>query len=337
MKRLALLIAMLCLVPACEGPGSGGVTPVPYYAVPNIEPGERIAIQRGDTVYSIARRYKVPMGGIISLNSLKPPYQLREGSTLVLPAKEILVAPHKMDAPPPEPARKRARGEPLVIEQPIVTDGAMMYSQQALPPPPRPEEEVVIYAPAQLEAMQDLARSSAEKPALAPEKETILFPPAVAETPKPKPLRITPEKSSPRRKPSRHPPTVSRDTERFIWPVKGKLLSGFGKKPGGLSNDGINIAAPRGTPVIAADGGTVAYAGSDIPGYGNVVLIRHEGGWMTTYAHLERIFVVRDNITARGDVIGTVGTSGGLSSPQLHFEIRKGASARNPEKYLAGR
>lgn len=124
---------------------------------------------------------------------------------------------------------------------------------------------------------------------------------------------------------------------RFIWPVRGPVLSSYGPKSNGLRNDGMNIGAPRGTPVVAADSGTVAYAGSEIPGFGNVVLVRHASGLMTTYAHLDRLFVQRDDVVARGDVLGAVGTSGGLDTPQLHFEIRHEKRALDPAKYLYAR
>ncbi|MDX1923273.1 MAG: peptidoglycan DD-metalloendopeptidase family protein [Alphaproteobacteria bacterium] len=124
------------------------------------------------------------------------------------------------------------------------------------------------------------------------------------------------------------------EPKNFIWPVNGTIISTFGPKSNGLNNDGINIAVPRGTPVVAADGGTVAYAGSDIPGYGNVVLVRHPTGLMTTYAHLDRMFVQQDIVVAKGDLLGSVGTTGGVDTPQLHFEIRRNKEALDPSKYL---
>ena len=124
------------------------------------------------------------------------------------------------------------------------------------------------------------------------------------------------------------------EPKNLIWPVQGQVISTYGPKSTGLKNDGINIAVPRGSPVLAADGGTVAYAGSDIPGYGNVVLVRHPNGLMTTYAHLERMFVQENIVVAKGDLLGTVGTSGGVDTPQLHFEIRRDKEALDPSKYL---
>jgi murein DD-endopeptidase MepM/ murein hydrolase activator NlpD len=119
------------------------------------------------------------------------------------------------------------------------------------------------------------------------------------------------------------------------WPVKGKIISDYGAKPNGLKNEGINIAVPEGTGVRAAESGVVAYAGNELKGYGNLVLIRHEGGWVTAYAHAKELFVKRGDIVKRGDVIAKAGQTGSVSSPQLHFEVRKGATAMDPLKFLA--
>lgn len=119
------------------------------------------------------------------------------------------------------------------------------------------------------------------------------------------------------------------------WPVKGKIISAYGAKPNGLKNEGINIAVPEGTGIRAAESGVVAYAGNELKGYGNLVLIRHEGGWVTAYAHAKELFVKRGDTVKRGDVIAKAGQTGSVSSPQLHFEVRKGATAMDPLKFLA--
>ncbi len=119
------------------------------------------------------------------------------------------------------------------------------------------------------------------------------------------------------------------------WPLKGKVISGFGAKPDGLKNEGINIAVPEGTSVRAADGGVVAYAGNELKGYGNLVLIRHPGGYVTAYAHAKELFVKRGDKVARGDVIAKAGQTGAVTSPQLHFEVRKGATALDPMKFIS--
>jgi murein DD-endopeptidase MepM/ murein hydrolase activator NlpD len=123
-------------------------------------------------------------------------------------------------------------------------------------------------------------------------------------------------------------------TNSFRWPVKGRIISKYGSKPGGTRNEGINIAVPEGTSVRAAEGGVIAYAGNELKGYGNLILIRHEGGWVTAYAHNKQLFVKRGDTVRRGDVIAKAGQTGSVESPQLHFELRKGATAVDPLKYL---
>jgi murein DD-endopeptidase MepM/ murein hydrolase activator NlpD len=120
----------------------------------------------------------------------------------------------------------------------------------------------------------------------------------------------------------------------FSIPVKGKIISSYGPKDGGLHNDGINISAPRGSQVNVAQNGVVAYVGDGIEGYGNLVLVRHDKGYITAYAHLDSVTVSRDTVLNKGQKIGTVGATGNVESPQLHFEIRKGTKALNPATLL---
>ncbi len=119
------------------------------------------------------------------------------------------------------------------------------------------------------------------------------------------------------------------------WPLRGKIISGFGPKQNGLKNEGINIAVPEGTNIQAAEGGVVAYAGNELKGYGNLVLIRHEGGYVTAYAHAAKLLVKKGDVVKRGTVIAVAGQTGAVQSPQLHFEVRKGATALDPQKFLA--
>jgi murein DD-endopeptidase MepM/ murein hydrolase activator NlpD len=119
------------------------------------------------------------------------------------------------------------------------------------------------------------------------------------------------------------------------WPLRGKIISGFGPKQNGLKNEGINIAVPEGTNIQAAEGGVVAYAGNELKGYGNLVLIRHEGGYVTAYAHAAKLLVKKGDLVKRGAIIAVAGQTGAVQSPQLHFEVRKGATALDPQKFLA--
>jgi murein DD-endopeptidase MepM/ murein hydrolase activator NlpD len=122
----------------------------------------------------------------------------------------------------------------------------------------------------------------------------------------------------------------------FRWPVRGKVIAGYGAKTNGKSNDGINLAVPEGTPVKAAEDGVVAYSGNELKGYGNLVLIRHSNGYVTAYAHASELLVKRGDTIKRGQVIAKSGQSGEVGSPQLHFEIRKGSQPVDPLQFLSG-
>jgi murein DD-endopeptidase MepM/ murein hydrolase activator NlpD len=128
-------------------------------------------------------------------------------------------------------------------------------------------------------------------------------------------------------------PVKNRKT-KFDWPVKGKIISGYGNLGSGRKNDGINIKASLGTPVKAADAGTVAYAGNELKGFGNLVLIKHSDGWITAYAHNDKLLVHKGQKVQRGVKIATVGSTGSVTTPQLHFEVRAGKKAVNPRSYL---
>lgn len=120
----------------------------------------------------------------------------------------------------------------------------------------------------------------------------------------------------------------------FSWPVRGVVVSKFGPKKGGLYNDGINIAAKEGEAVKASEDGVVAYVGNELKGYGNLVIVKHSGGWITAYAHLKESLVKRGTKVEKGQKIGLVGATGNVTSPQLYFGLRKGRDAVNPENYL---
>ena len=122
---------------------------------------------------------------------------------------------------------------------------------------------------------------------------------------------------------------------RFPWPVRGHVLAGYGVAAGGAHNDGINIAAARGAAVTAVDGGIVAYAGNELRGYGNLLLIKHDNGWISAYAHCDELLVRRGDPIHRGQTIAKVGATGGVSEPQLHFELRRGKDPVDPREFLA--
>ncbi len=121
---------------------------------------------------------------------------------------------------------------------------------------------------------------------------------------------------------------------RFLVPVNGRVISEYGPKKGGRHNDGINIAASMGTPVKAAENGVVVYAGNQLRGYGNLLLVRHSGGWVSAYAHTSAFRVKAGDRVKQGQIIAEVGDSGNVDQPQLHFELRKGTRAVNPKSLI---
>lgn len=126
-----------------------------------------------------------------------------------------------------------------------------------------------------------------------------------------------------------------RSGQKFMWSARGKIISDFGPKTGGLHNDGINLAVPTGTPVRATENGLVVYSGNELPGYGNLLLIRHSDGWISAYAHNQSLKVARGDLVKRGEIISYAGSTGNVSSPQLHFELRLYGKPVNPIRYLA--
>ncbi len=132
------------------------------------------------------------------------------------------------------------------------------------------------------------------------------------------------------------PPPLS--GEGFLWPVAGEVVDAFGTKPDGRRNDGINIAARAGTPVRAVENGIVVYAGDAVPAFGRMLIIRHAGGYLSTYAHNEALLVTVGDRVRRGQIVARVGATGSVSRPQLHFQLRAGRQPVDPRKFLkAGR
>lgn len=132
-------------------------------------------------------------------------------------------------------------------------------------------------------------------------------------------------------------PALSGDVPRFAWPVEGRIVSGYGPKPGGRFNDGVNLKASQGQAVRAAADGVVAYAGDAIPGFGNLVLVKHAGGWVSAYGHNDALLVARGKRVRQGDVIARAGSTGAVTDPQVHFELRRGRTPVDPVRIIGGR
>jgi len=291
-----------------------------------------VIVGKGDTVYALSRRHKVPMRAIIETNGLRAPFSLRIGQRIKLPRGTVytvrkgdtlnqIALNHDVDAY--DVARLNGLRPPYVIR---------IGETLALPVDTNASTRTVAVSP----NAGPSSPTSADAPK--PAKRTPAKPPAWSSPPKLSPTQTkTAQKAAPRVQPVRVPPPPPKSGRGFIWPLKGKVVSGFGSKAKGLRNDGVNILAGRGTPVLAAENGVVAYAGNELRGFGNLLLIKHDGGWVTAYAHNHQLLVKRGQKLKRGQKIATVGSTGNVTKPQLHFEIRKGKTARDPRKYLRNR
>jgi murein DD-endopeptidase MepM/ murein hydrolase activator NlpD len=267
-------------------------------------------VQPGDTLYSISRRYGVDASSLAQSNNLQPPSVVRLGQTLILPAPvqpEPQVAAAALSPPKPTPPAAQPDGAPAPPSWAVPQPAQRQPPQPQPPAPPVQQAAAPEPVPSPPAAAPPQPAAGAPPPAAAPPR------PPVAEEPAPAP-----------------PPGKG-----FVWPVHGRLLAGFGPAAGGTHNDGVNIAAPVGTPVGAADDGLVAYAGNELRGFGNLVLLKHAGGWMTAYAHCASIAVKKGEKVRRGQTIARVGETGTVNEPQLHFELRRGSRALDPTGYLA--
>ena len=285
--------------------------------------GEEITVEHNQNAYALARQHNVPMRGIIALNNLNPPYNLRAGQRITLPIPNPSYSgtysgemrpPQAAPAIPVESAPVYTGAEPAPQHDDSVTAVPLAPPEPVHQAAPPPESN----APVNLAPPQQSAR---------PIETTI------AEAPAATPPATEKAQLPPTEEPASPAPTTE-GAPQFAWPLQGPILSSFGAKDGGgASNDGINIAAPKGAPVSAAGGGIVVYAGN-MKGFGNLVLVRHEGGWVTAYAHLDRVMVAKDSVVAPGDMIGTVGQSGGVTAPQLHFETRLNGKSVDPKSVV---
>jgi murein DD-endopeptidase MepM/ murein hydrolase activator NlpD len=303
------------------------------------EGGTAITVAHGDTIDSIARRYGVPASAIIATNNLGSAAALQSGQQLVIPRYNQ--ASHTPAAAPKLASAVSAAptGNAAVH---VVAPGETLSKISRLYGKPVGEIAKAnnLGANTRLNVGDRLVipgvRSSAVKSAV----------PAVAEA-KPAPA-TAPEGTEPPQSASMFAPATDTsaagakiaDTTgalpKFRWPANGRVISGFGPMTNGQQNDGINIAVPENTPIKAAEDGVVAYAGNELKGYGNLVLVRHSNGYVTAYAHAKELLVKRGDQVKRGQVIARSGQSGNVNAPQLHFEVRKGASPLDPSKFLSG-
>jgi murein DD-endopeptidase MepM/ murein hydrolase activator NlpD len=329
-------------VPAAPAPVSRA--PTPNYQEPTgtvaaggenwrSEGGTAVTLKPGETVETLSRRYHVPVVAIMRANNLADASRIQPGQRIVIPSRQH--GPQNASAQPAAHAtvvHTVAAHETLasIAKRYNVEGTKIAYANNINERVPlRVGQKLTI--PDVAIATSNAPKNASNPPPGAPRAETMASPQRRAETEPPadnvatvKPIDSEPE-----------PKAAAAGGLQFRWPVKGRVISNFGGKPNGQQNDGINISVPENTAVKASEDGVVAYAGNELKGYGNLVLIKHADGWVTAYAHNSEILVHRGETVKRGQVISKAGQSGGVASPQVHFEIRKGSTPVDPAQHLS--
>lgn len=338
------------------------------------EGGTPIVVAQGESVRALSDRYGVPQDALLRVNGFNNGSQVQPGARLVVPVYRATATRTATAAPAPAPVKAApapvAKAEPVKAEpkkaeakkadapkekfrlvkgpDPVgksatksapkakvddddedeapkakVSDKKVVETKKTVEKKPEEKAKVVKAEPAK--------PAKVEQPKPQRQKQAALETPAAAPKAEAKVDRTETTASLPKEEPKAAPASEGANPE-FRWPARGRIIQGF--KSGG--NDGINIAVPEGTAVKAAEGGVVKYAGSELKGYGNLVLIQHPNGFVSAYAHNGELDVKRGDTVKRGQTIAKAGQTGNVSSPQVHFELRKGATPVDPTGYLAG-
>jgi len=329
-------------------------------------PGDSVEVRSGDTLYGISRRHNVSVAELMQLNNMTSP-SLKLGQKLYLPQG---VAAHHSPAPvtqtasiqPPPPPSNYAGGRfggtytvrpgdsIYGISRSYGVSAAELQQANGITDVRSVKAGTVLRVPGSASGSgggYDNAQPPVQHVAVTPPPVSQPQPqqtyqndgPSTAQ--QPTMLNGSPPSTNYTQVATRNvntnvaPPRQSvASNDKLRWPVSGRIISGFGQRSDGTHNDGINMSVPMGTSVHAAESGTVAYAGSELKGYGNLILLRHDNGWVTAYAHNDQLTVKRGDKVQRGQVIATAGRSGSVDQPQEHFELRQGSKPVDPVPFL---
>jgi murein DD-endopeptidase MepM/ murein hydrolase activator NlpD len=296
-----LSIRQELVMPGVKGPKviQAEAAPEPA-AAPTPAPGQSTyKVEKGDTPHGIAEKLGVDEKALIAANNLKP-NNLQIGQVLVVPDQST--APSVTANEPRPPASSTNPAVRVVKTETILAPGSSLAEEEA-----QPARQDIETKPNQQQAAADVPAS----PEITGEDKPQA--PSAGDLPTPDPM----------------------SGNSFRWPVKGRVIAQFGARPDGGHNDGIDVAVPQGTSVKAAENGVVAYAGNELKGYGNLVLIRHANNWVSAYANNEELLVKRGDKVRRGQIIAKAGATGAVNQPQVHFELRKGSRPVDPTKYMS--
>jgi murein DD-endopeptidase MepM/ murein hydrolase activator NlpD len=260
-------------------------------------------LKSGDSVYGIARQHHVSATELQRVNGITDPAKMRPGTVLKVPATSGAAVASAAPAPA---AVASAPNEPVAVTQGAGTAASPKIIGGATP----------VQVESKVASLNGVAPASEAAPGV----------PAAEAAPQSKAVKTAAVATA--------AAAANGAAAKFRWPVKGKVISEFGKRADGTHNDGINVAVPAGTDIQAAESGTVAYAGSELKGYGNLILVRHDNGWVSAYAHSDSVLVKRGDAVKRGQVIAKAGKTGTVDQPQVHFELRQGSKPVDPMPHM---
>jgi murein DD-endopeptidase MepM/ murein hydrolase activator NlpD len=312
--------------------------------------GTPVTVMPGETIEAIARRHGVPASAIVQANNLASPNAIQPGQRLVIPRHAA--SPAVASLPPPHVAAPTA---PKLAAAPTTTAASVGAHVAG---PANPNVHVVAagdtlsrIARQYRKTVAELAKANNIQPgAKLNVGDRIIIPGTRVGRAKGESDEVAAAQSKPVGREVAAVVTASPEapnpagaaaagaeaTPGFRWPVHGRVIAAFGPKANGQQNDGIDVAVPENTPIKAAEDGVVAYAGSELKGYGNLVLVRHPDGYVTAYAHAKELLVKKGDPVKRGQVIAKSGQSGNVEAPELHFEVRKGTAPIDPMQFLKG-
>ncbi len=299
-----LSIGQQLVMPGVSGPRVAETAPAPA-PIATSTPGSTYKVQKGDTPHDIAEKLGVDEKALIARNNLNP-NNLRIGQVLTVPEQGAQPVEAANETTPPESSANPAVR--VVKTETILAPGGTSLAEEEDP-----------------QSVAEGAKT-AGKPGADQESSTN----KIAASPD-----ITGDDSSRVANVGDLPTPDPMSGNSFRWPVKGRIVAEFGARPDGGHNDGIDVAVPQGTSVQAAENGVVAYAGNELKGYGNLVLVRHANNWVSAYANNEELLVKRGDKVRRGQIIAKAGATGAVSQPQVHFELRKGSRPVDPTKYMS--
>jgi murein DD-endopeptidase MepM/ murein hydrolase activator NlpD len=279
------------------------VAPQPVSADLAAKYGGSYKVQKGDSLYALALKMKVPLAELQQVNGITDVRKVKPGAVLKVPGSAVAAAPSPTTTPvtasvPPAPAK--------VPTSVITKEASIAPATGAASPKP-----VLLNGEKQVAAVDPTTTTDGtQATSAAPELKSS--------------TKVAAAGSS----------AAAGSDVKLRWPVRGKVIAGFGPRPDGTHNDGVNLQVPQGTDVHAAEAGVVAYSGSELKGYGNLILVRHDNGWITAYAHNSEILAKRGDRVKRGQVIAKAGKSGQIDQPQVHFELRQGSKPVDPTPFM---